>query len=90
MDSTARQTSAPEIAAIPGLVERACRLRETIRLRGTLTPDESREYRQAIATLRGFGLPATWIAREVDISRGRVWKLICLHALSAKTPEAAA
>ncbi len=84
MESSAREATGREVAEIPGLVERACRLRRTSRGRGTLTAAEARAYREAIYLLHSFGLPATWIARKVGISRGRVWQLICLHALTVK------
>ncbi len=84
MDSSAREATGREVAEIPGLVERARRLRRTARSRGTLTAVEARSYREAIYLLHSSGLPATWIASKVGISRGRVWQLICLHALTVK------
>jgi hypothetical protein len=65
------------IAAIADPLERAARLRLIVRNRGTLTPGQSRVYRQTIAELRGDDeREHGWIARRIGISRGRISQIL--------------
>ncbi len=91
MDGKKREAGVEGIAAIPDLVERACRMRNITRDRNTLTSAEARTYWSVIATLHGkYRLPAKWIAAQVGISRGRVWQIVGLHALATKSDEVSA
>jgi hypothetical protein len=86
VEFAACDTSDEAIAAIADPVQRACALRAIAKTNGTLTPTQSRIYRAAVAELRGDGeRKQSWIARRLQISRGRV-----AHLLKQTRSEAAA
>ncbi len=77
MEIAVRDTSDDAIAGIADPVQRAVVLRAIAKTNGTLTKTQSRMYRAAVAELRGDGeRKQSWIARRLQISRGRVAHLL--------------
>lgn len=90
MDAAHREDSDDALRAIADPLQRALRLRAISRDRGTLTPSQAQIYREAVAEIRGDNeRKQVWIARKLNLSRGRVAHLLS-PKFAVKTTEAAA
>ncbi len=74
---TAPHSDASAIQAIADPLQTALHFRAITMTGGSLNADEQREYRKAIAALRGDGeRKQIWIARKLQLSRQRVGQLL--------------
>jgi hypothetical protein len=89
VDALPSTDSDDALRAIADPMQRALRLRAITRSGGRLTADQQQIYRDAIAELRGDGeRKQIWIARKLDLSRGRIGQL--LGSKTAQTEGVAA
>jgi hypothetical protein len=87
-----------DIGSAPGAIadplQEALRLRAIARRKNTLTPAESRQYAAAIAAIRGEDDDPErlqkWIARRLDMTRGRVAQILSRHRALTTAREGAA